>query len=323
MDPFDKLDEQLISALREDPRASAVKLADRLLMPRSVVAQRLRRLLASQVVRVVATVHPAFMGLDFIGHLSVSTSGPVQDIAAMVAAWEECVLVSVTAGEFDFIAEVRVHDQVEMQQLLTRLRGNPQVIRVNTAIYTDIVKGNIEHRSFETMDIDDIDRQLLAHLEQNGRLSWKELSERVDRSPSVVRNRAHRILEAGIAQIFVVQQRGYSGGIVTAGVGLSLRGDTLDTLHRIAESTDVEFAAATVGRFDALVTVRGSTPRDIDRALDSIRELRGVAELHSWFHLRSVKEDYARRTYFTSGVNAESHPPLPSGKPAAANHPTR
>lgn len=299
LDSIDSFDKQLVDALRGSPRASVVELATRLLAPRAIVAQRLRSLLESKVVRVVATVHPVFTGLNFIGHLSVSASGPVRELAAMVSGWEECVLVSITAGEFAFIAEVRVRDQSQLQHLLARLRAASGVVRINTVIYTDIIKGNLEHRPFTPVKIDDVDRRLLTELEHDGRLSWKELSERVGMSPSAVRNRVHRILDAGVARVVVVQKRGYGGATVTAGVGLILRGDSLGTLKCIADLAGVEFAVATVGSFDAIVTVRGTTPMDLDQVLDSIRSLAGVAELKSWFHLRSVKEDYARRAYST------------------------
>jgi DNA-binding Lrp family transcriptional regulator len=294
---IDNLDEQLVDALRQTPRASVVELADRLLAPRSVVALRLKLLLESRIVRVVAAMHPGFTGLDFIGHISVSTSGPVHEVAAMMSEREECALVSTTAGEFDFIAEVRVRDQMEMRHLLAQLHSHPNVIRVNTVIYTDIVKSHLEHQSFTPIEIDDVDRRILAHLEEDGRLGWKDLSLRVGKSPSAVRSRVGRILDAGIARIVVVQQGGYGGATVNAGVGLSLRDDTFVALKSIADLAEVDFVVATVGRFDAISNVRGSTPMDINRSLDRIRSLAGVAELKSWFHLRSIKEDYARRTY--------------------------
>lgn len=299
MKPADHFDDHLVDALRDNPRATVVELATRLVAPRALVSAQLRRLLETKAVRVTAIVHPSFSGLAFIGHVSISASGPVREFAHTLAEWDECVLVSIVSGEYDLIAEVRVADQAAMQDLLTRMRDHPNVTRVNTVIYARVVKGMLEHRPFVPLEIDQTDRFILEHLEHDGRLSWKDLSEKVEKSPSAVRQRTMRILDAGLARIVVVQQRGFGGGTVFAGAGLNLHVDATEILMRLLDRPEVEFAVTTVGRFDAILTLRGTSPQDIDQALDNLRSRAGVAGVESWFHLRSVKEDYSRRAYPT------------------------
>lgn len=297
MEPTENFDDHLVDALRDSPRASVVELADRLVAPRALISAHLRRLLETKAVRVTATVHPSFTGLNFIGHVSISARGPVREFARTLAEWDECVLVSIVSGEYDLIAEVRVADQAAMQDLLTRMRDHPNVTKVNTVIYARVIKGMLEHRPFIPLEIDRTDRSILERLEHDGRLSWKDLSEEVGKSPSAVRQRTMRMLDAGLARIVVVQQRGFGGGTVFAGAGLSLHVDASEILTQLVDRPEVEFAVTTVGRFDAILTIRGTSPQDIDQALDSLRSMAGVAGIESWFHLRSVKEDYSRRAY--------------------------
>ena len=291
---WEEIDERLVEELRQDPRASIVTLAQRLFAPRATVSERLRYLTSHDLVRVVAAVHPGFLGLSVIAHVSISTSGPTQQVTELLVEWDSCVLVSITAGEYDVVAELRVSSHIELQRELDQLRTHPTVVRCNTVLYTEIVQGNVEHQQRADISVDREDRQLLSALVDDGRIGWKALAEVTGKSPSAVRNRVQRLLDARIAQIVVVQQRGSGSNQVSAGVGVTLHDDSISTLSRLVAIDGVEFAAASIGRFDAVLTVRGNTPMAIERSLEKVRADAGVRSLVTWLHLRSAKVDYAR-----------------------------
>lgn len=297
---WDDIDESLVEQLRQDPRASIVTLAQRLYAPRAVVSERLRYLTSHDLIRVVAAVHPGFLGLSVIAHVSISTSGPTQDVTELLVEWDSCVLVSITAGEYDIVAELRVSDQAELQRELDELRAHPSVVRCNTVLYTEIIQGNVEHKQHADIVVDDIDRQLLTALVDDGRAGWKDLAAATGKSPSAVRNRVQRLLDARIAHIVVVQQRGSGSNQVSAGVGVTIHGDSKATLTRLITIEGIEFAATCIGRFDAVLTVRGSTPMAIERSLEKVRADEGVQSLVTWLHLRSAKVDYARMGMLTN-----------------------
>ncbi len=286
------LDRRLVRVLQQDPRASVVTLARAIHEPRAVVGERLRALIDSGAIRVVAAVHPHFAGLQVIAHVSVATRGPVAGAAQLVASWPQTVLVSIVAGVHDFIMEVRVPTHADIQELLARVRRHPAVASTSTVIYTGVIKGLLEHDTYEPLTIDDTDRALLRALESNGRANWQDLAARVGRSPSAVRTRVNRMLDARIVRLVVVQERGHFGRMLTMGVGLTLRSEATRMLTRLRHEEDVEFAAATIGRFDAVVTLRGASPVDLDASLERLRSYPEVTAVEAWAHLRSVKEDY-------------------------------
>lgn len=291
---WEEIDERLVDKLREDPRASIVTLAQRLYAPRALVSERLRYLTSNDLVRVVAAVHPGFLGLSVIAHVSISTSGPTKELTELLVEWDSCVLVSITAGEYDVVAELRVSTYTELQRELDELRAHPNVVRCNTVLYTEIIQGNVEHKQHANIVVDDVDRKLLSALVDDGRLGWKALAKETGKSPSAVRNRVQRLLEARIARIVVVQQRGSGGNQVSAGVGVTLHNSSRMALIRLIAIDGIEFAAASIGRFDAVLTVRGSNPMAIERSLERVRADSGVRSLVTWLHLRSAKVDYAR-----------------------------
>lgn len=150
------------------------------------------------------------------------------------------------------------------------------------------------HKQHAEIVVDQVDRQLLSALIDNGRLGWKALADQTGKSPSAVRSRVQRLLDARIARLVVVQQRGSGSNQISAGVGLSLHGDSRSTLARLITFDGIEFATTCIGRFDALLTVRGTNPMAIDRCLEQVRADSGVRSITTWLHLRSAKVDYAR-----------------------------
>ena len=288
------LDESIVEALMNQPRASVVALADRLHAPRAVVAKRLGHLLSQELVRVVATVHPKFLSLDVIAHVSIVTCGPAEDLADWIASWETCTLVSTTAGACHVVTELRMSTHQQLQQTLDGLREHDAVLQLNTVVYVELVKAHVEHEEYAPLRIDRTDRQLITALEDNGRLGWKALSELTGKSPSAVRSRVHRILDSRIARIIVVESRGGGSTPASVGVGLALSESSSQVLSRLSDIEGVEFAVTCIGQFDGVLTVRRASPVAIDRCLEQIRADPGVRSFVTWFHLRSVKVDYVR-----------------------------
>src|SRR5699024_2516572 len=227
---WEDIDKRLVEELRQGRRARTVTLSQRLYAPRALVSERLRYLISHQLVRVVAAVHPGFLGLTVIAHVSISTSGPTKELTELLVEWDSCVLVSITAGEYDVVAELRVSTYTELQRELDELRAHPSVVRCNTVLYTEIIQGNVEHKQHANIVVDDVDRKFLSALVDDGRLGWKALAKETGKSPSAVRNRVQRLLEARIARIVVVQQRGSGGNQVSAGVGLTLHNSSRTAL---------------------------------------------------------------------------------------------
>jgi hypothetical protein len=110
-----------------------------------------------------------------------------------------------------------------------------------------------------------------------------------------VRTRVQRLLEARIIKISAVEARGAHGRQLSMGVGLYINGGHDEVIELLRASSDIEFAAETVGRFDAVATLVGQSPAALLDSLEELRGLPGIKRTVSWSHLDVLKEDYARR----------------------------
>ncbi|MFD6700439.1 MULTISPECIES: Lrp/AsnC family transcriptional regulator [unclassified Microbacterium] len=288
-------DAELIRALREDGRASIRALAAELGQTRVAVASRLRLLLEDRTIRIIGAVDPSFLGQHVIAHVSIRTTGAIAGVAATLQDLEETVFVSAVAGVHDLVTEVRLGTMSELHAVIERVRAIPQVLDVNTLVYTSVVKGPFVSSYRGQIAIDTIDAALIEQLQADGRASFRALGEVVRLSPSAVATRVQRLRKAHVIQIGAVEARGPAHRRQSMGVGVSLRGDDDGALRLIRSWPGVDFAARTIGRFDAVITFVEPSPGALHEGLERLRSLPEVSHTEAWLHLAVLKEDYARQ----------------------------
>ncbi|WP_350346926.1 Lrp/AsnC family transcriptional regulator [Agromyces sp. G08B096] len=287
-------DADLIRALQEDGRASIHSLAARLGQTRAAVSARLRTMLADGTVRVVAAVDPVFLGQHVLAHVSIRTDSQVEPVAQQLRGLGETVLVSAVGGAHDLVTEVRLGSMAALHELLARIRAMPGVADINTLIYSTVVKGFFVSEYRGDLTIDAIDTALIELLQRDGRMSFRALGEAVRLSPSAVTTRVQRLISGGVIKISAVEARGLAHRQLSMGVGLTLTGDDDAVMEALRGWRGVDFAARTLGRFDAVTTLVEPSAGAIFASLERIRALPGVARLEAWLHLAVLKEDYAR-----------------------------
>ncbi|AMG82865.1 MULTISPECIES: Lrp/AsnC family transcriptional regulator [Microbacterium] len=287
-------DAELIRALQEDGRASILSLAERVGQSRAVVAARLRTLLSDRTVRVVAAVDPVFLGQHVLAHVSIRTDGAVEVVAEHLRDMSETVLVSAVGGAHDIVTEVRVGSMSELHDLLARIRGSAGVLDINTIIYSTVIKGFFVSEYHGGVTLDGIDEALIEHLQSDGRMSFRALGEQVRLSPSAVATRVQRLIDAGVIKISAVEARGLAHRQLSMGVGMTLGDDDEAVIDELRRGRGVDFAARTLGRFDAVATLVEPSAGALYASLERLRALPGVTRIEAWLHLAVLKEDYAR-----------------------------
>ncbi|MBP3976691.1 Lrp/AsnC family transcriptional regulator [Microbacterium sp. BLY] len=287
-------DAELIRALQEDGRASIRSLAERVGQSRAVVAARLRTLLSDRTVRVVAAVDPVFLGQHVLAHVSIRTDGAVEVVAEQLRDMSETVLVSAVGGAHDIVTEVRVGSMSELHDLLARIRGSAGVLDINTIIYSTVIKGFFVSEYHGGVTLDGIDEALVEHLQSDGRMSFRALGEEVRLSPSAVATRVQRLIDGGVIKISAVEARGLAHRQLSMGVGMTLGDDDEAVIDELRRGRGVDFAARTLGRFDAVATLVEPSAGALYASLERLRALPGVTRIEAWLHLAVLKEDYAR-----------------------------
>lgn len=143
----------------------------------------------------------------------------------------------------------------------------------------------------ETVEIDKIDRRIVAQMQNDGRISWRELGDRVHLAATSVAERVRRMEHAGVI-------KGYRAVVDSAALGRSVRavvdvslgaGDVADAFERrLAERDEVVFAAYVTGSADYTVVVECEGADGLDAFVRWVRADKAVARTESKLILRSI-----------------------------------
>lgn len=295
---LDEFDLALLERLSADGRVSFERLGSQVGLSRTAARARIQRLLDSETIRVEAIAHPVVHGHRTFAHVSVTTGGTsVRSVARRIADFPFAPFVSIVAGRFSMIAELRTRDLGTMEGAIEKIRTLPGVLALDTVVYTDVVKDS--HlplggpHAFVPFDLDDVDHHLLGLLQREARMAYADLAAQVGLSRAATRARVLRLLEEGVVVIKGLVNPTAVGITDMCGFQVYLTGDAHDVAPTIAKLAAVDFLARTVGRCDVIGTMIARGRGEIATALDGVRLLSGVRAVEAWWHLELVKERYS------------------------------
>ncbi len=309
------LDDQLVTMLRYDGRATYAELAARLHVPRALVAARVRALLDDGTIRVTASVHPELLGQHAIGHVSIHVDGPADQVIDALRADPAVVLATAVAGAFDVVAEIRTQTNRELFDRVGAVRALPYVTRVETLQYVDVPFGIlIPSRPRPGTRLDGVDLKAIALLSVDGRTSYADLGRVLGISGPAARKRVVRLLDDGVLKIGATQSRRSGSGPVAAGIGLNTSAqDVSPTVDRLRRTGGIEFVATTLGRYDIVATLGVAAEATLAERLNRLRKMPGVTRLESWIHLQVFKERYEVSSDEDPRATAGRRPAVRSG----------
>lgn len=145
-----------------------------------------------------------------------------------------------------------------------------------------------------TPPLDKIDRNILIHLQREGRLSNADLAERVNLSASACHRRVRRLEDDGVIREFValLNPRAVGRG-ATVFVEVTLSGQSDEVLDAfetaVAQIPDVMECHLMAGTADYLLKIAARDSDDFARIhRQFLTRLPGVSQMHSSFALRTV-----------------------------------
>lgn len=144
------------------------------------------------------------------------------------------------------------------------------------------------------MDLDDTDRRLLALLRDDARRPASGLAVALGVSRGTVQNRIARLLRTGAIQGFTVrlgpEAEGAAGAPVRAVTTIEIHGRTAaGVLRALKGLPEVRTLHTTNGRWDVVAELAAETLESLDRALNRIRLLEGVANTETSILLSTQK----------------------------------
>lgn len=141
------------------------------------------------------------------------------------------------------------------------------------------------------MQIDELDRALLALLKDNARAPVATLARRLGLARTTVQARLERLETSGVIQGYTVRLNDTMRAPLHATALISVEPrSTAAVLSRLASLPGVRAVHTTSGRYDLIVRLSAETTEELDDTLDRIGDAKGVRSSESLIHL-STKLD--------------------------------
>jgi Lrp/AsnC family transcriptional regulator, regulator for asnA, asnC and gidA len=142
--------------------------------------------------------------------------------------------------------------------------------------------------------LDDTNKQIIEHLQRDGRMSYATLAKTIGLSEAAVRQRVQRLLDGGLMQIVAVTDPLTLGFARQAMVGIKVSGDLRVVADELAKIPEVDYVVICAGGYDLLCELVCTDDAHLLELLnDQVRAVPGVAATETFMYLKLAKQTYA------------------------------
>ncbi|NNE73641.1 MAG: Lrp/AsnC family transcriptional regulator [Acidimicrobiales bacterium] len=140
--------------------------------------------------------------------------------------------------------------------------------------------------------IDDTDREIIRHLQADGRMPYSQLGPLVGLSDAAARQRVNRLTAEGVIDIVAVTDPVKLGLGFQALLGISVADDARKIAIELGALPDCVYVVMTAGRYDLIVeVVCQDTPAFVGLS-NSIRTMDGIETVDLMPYLGITKQTY-------------------------------
>jgi len=142
--------------------------------------------------------------------------------------------------------------------------------------------------------VDELDVKILSLLQENSRLSYREIARELKVAVGTVYNRVKRMEEEGIIRGFMpVLDYEKLGFGLTALIGIKAQGRKIQDIERELSGNDRALMVYDItGEFDIFVVAKFRDRADMNRFVKWLLSLEGVEKTNTSVAMQVVKEDF-------------------------------
>ena len=140
--------------------------------------------------------------------------------------------------------------------------------------------------------IDHIDRAIIEHLQQDGRVPYTRLGAAVGLSEAAVRQRVQRLTDAGVMQVVAVTNPLSHGKRRMAMIGVRAEGPLEEISAALQAMPDIDYLVVTAGTYDLMAEVVVESDLALLDLTNRMRAVPGVRNTETFIYLDLVKQTF-------------------------------
>ena len=144
------------------------------------------------------------------------------------------------------------------------------------------------------IDLDDVDKDILNLLNEDGRMSYRKISRKLNVSIGTVHNRIEKLIKTGVIKKFVpVIDHDKLGYKLTTVIGVRVKGGVLMNWEdKIAYHKNVICLYDVTGEYDAIMITKFRDTNDLDEFIKGMLKEKDTQRTNTQTVLNIVKEDF-------------------------------
>ena len=134
---------------------------------------------------------------------------------------------------------------------------------------------------------DSKDKKIVGLLKEDGRMAFVEVGRRIGLSEAAVRRRVQNMIRNGMIRRFTIDVA--SGASAVSLISVSPSVSTPEVAEKLKRLKGVEVVYEITGEYDVTVVIGAANIAEINRCIDDIRKVEGVANTNTVIVLRTVR----------------------------------
>jgi Lrp/AsnC family transcriptional regulator for asnA, asnC and gidA len=145
-------------------------------------------------------------------------------------------------------------------------------------------------------NLDDLDRSIIELLKKNGRITYKDVSDRVNIPEATARYRVQRLLNSDLLQIEAWVNPNRMATSHAAIMNLTVENSRLNAVaEELAKLEEVQFLSIVAGLHNIVVNVSFDTQEELRRFFEKLGTIRRIIQYDTQLVTRLVKAHYDYR----------------------------
>src|SRR5713226_6543016 len=141
--------------------------------------------------------------------------------------------------------------------------------------------------------LDDLSKQIIEQLQQDGRRSYAAIGKAVGLSEAAVRQRVQRLVDGGVMQVVAVTDPLMLGFRRQTMIGVRCVGDIERVADILAGMDEIDYVVITAGSFDLLIEVVCEDDDQLLEIISRVRTIPSVTSTETFVYLKLRKQTYS------------------------------
>lgn len=136
--------------------------------------------------------------------------------------------------------------------------------------------------------VDEIDEKIMTLLEDNARMTYVDIADKVGLSEGAVRNRIQNLVSNNVIKRFTIEKSINQGVRAITMIAVEPGIPTFEVSQKVNQLNEVEHIYEVTGEYDIVMLSHGSNIESINKVIEDVRKIRGVEKTNTIIVLRTL-----------------------------------